>query len=346
MKTVNIAMLGSGFAAGLFMEGLENVNGQQVAVNYSRSADRARAFSKRWGIAQSSTDLDGIIARDDIDLFVIALPNEEHETVSLKLAAAEQNQVCTKPLGRNRSEAKRMFAAARVSGRMHGYAETEVFAPAVVKARQTIEGGGIGRVLWVRSREAHSGPHSAHFWDIDKTGGGAMSDLGCHCIEAARYFFGKEDDIVEVMAWGDRLVHHERTRRRGQRAPGAALCERRHRTLRAVVDHQGRARPAQRGARRRGLYLHRRDARRGDQLVHQPVRGLRNRKGRHRFRLDARAPGGGIQLRLSGRDAALRRVRAGRFDASRDVRDGYFVNCVLDAGYESMRERRWVRVEY
>ena len=27
-------------------------------------------------------------------------------------------------------------------------------------------------------------------------------------------------------------------------------------------------------------------------------------------------------------------------------RDGYFVNCVLDAGYESMRERRWVRVEY
>lgn len=148
MKTVNIAMLGSGFAAGLFMEGLANVNGQQVAVNYSRSADRARAFSKRWGIAQSSTDLDGIIARDDIDLFIIALPNEEHETVSLKLAAAEQNQICTKPLGRNRSEAKRMFAAARVSGRMHGYAETEVFAPAVVKARQTIEGGGIGRVLW------------------------------------------------------------------------------------------------------------------------------------------------------------------------------------------------------
>src|SRR5207249_1414294 len=88
-----------------------------------------------------------------------------------------------------------------VANSSQGYAETEVFAPCVVKARQMIEQGGVGRVLWVRSRESHSGPHSPHFWDIEKTGGGAMNDLGCHCIAAARYFFGKEDRIVEVMAW-------------------------------------------------------------------------------------------------------------------------------------------------
>ena len=82
----------------------------------------------------------------------------------------------------------------------------------MVKARETIEHGGIGRVLWVRSRESHSGPHSPHFWDVEKTGGGAMNDLGCHCIEAARYFFGKEDKVVEVMAWGAHLVHSERPR--------------------------------------------------------------------------------------------------------------------------------------
>ncbi len=28
-----------------------------------------------------------------------------------------------------------------------------------------------------------------------------MHDLGCHCIEAARYFFGKQDSVTEVMAW-------------------------------------------------------------------------------------------------------------------------------------------------
>src|SRR5436190_2478616 len=209
---VRIAMLGSGFVAEFYMQGLANVNGQQVVINYSRSRKRAKAFAKHWTIPETSTALDAVIARDDIDLFIIALPNQEHLPVSLALSKAKRHQVCTKPLARNRSEAKQMDAAARLSGAMHGYAETEVFAPAVVKAREVIEAGGLGRVIWVRSRESHSGPHSPHFWDVDQTGGGALNDLGCHCIEAARYFFGKQDKVVEVMAWGATLVHTDRTK--------------------------------------------------------------------------------------------------------------------------------------
>jgi len=204
-------MIGSGFVADFYLQGLADVNGQHVAVNWSRSLRRARAFHARWGTGGHTTDLDALIARPDIDLFIIALPNEMHEPVALALAKARRNQVCTKPLARNRREALRMLQAARSSGALHGYAETEVFAPAVVKARQTIEAGGVGRVLWVRSRESHSGPHSAHFWDAGRTGGGALNDLAPHCIEAARYFFGKEDKVVEVMAWGATLVHGRKT---------------------------------------------------------------------------------------------------------------------------------------
>src|SRR2546425_756360 len=194
------------------MQGLANVAGQRVVANYSRDKKRAKDFARRWSIPESTTDLGKLIARSDIDLYIIGLPNEAHLPVSLALSSARKNQVCTKPLARTKQEAKGMLDAARRSGAMHGYAETEVFAPCVVKARQAIEQGGVGRVLWVRSRESHSGPHSPHFWDIEKTGGGAMNDLGCHCIEAARYFFGKEDRIVEVMAWGACLVHKEKTK--------------------------------------------------------------------------------------------------------------------------------------
>lgn len=211
MKPVKIAMLGSGFVAEFYMQGLANVNGQTVVANYSRDLAKAEAFAARWGIAEATDSLTHLIARDDIDLYVIALPNEAHLPVSLALSAARRNQVCTKPLGRTAEEAFEMWQAAEASGMMHGYAETEVFAPCVVKAREMIESGGLGRVLWVRSRESHSGPHSPHFWDVEKTGGGAMNDLGCHCISAARYFFGKDDPIVKVMAWGKRLVHHDKT---------------------------------------------------------------------------------------------------------------------------------------
>ena len=170
MNNVSIAMLGSGFVAEFYMQGLANVAGAQVVVNYSRSKTRARDFGRRWSIPESSTALSIVVGRSDIDLYIIALPNEAHLPVSLQLSRAKKNQVCTKPLARTRKEAKAMLEAAKRSGALHGYAETEVFAPCVVRARQAIEQGGVGRVLWVRSRESHSGPHSPHFWDVERPG--------------------------------------------------------------------------------------------------------------------------------------------------------------------------------
>ena len=73
--------------------------------------------------------------------------------------------------------------------------------------RRPSEQGALGDVTWVRSREAHPGPHSAWFWDGRLTGGGAIIDLGCHCIEIIRNFVGKGNRPVEVMCHTDTLVH-------------------------------------------------------------------------------------------------------------------------------------------
>lgn len=206
MKNIRIAMLGSGFVANFYMLGLRDVPGHEVVVVQGREGS-AQPFAAEWGIAEATADLDRTIARDDIDLYLIALPNFLHKEFALKLAARRRNQVCTKPLARTGPEARAILDAANESGAIHGYAETEVFAPAVVRAERSIREGAIGRPLWVRSREAHGGPHTPWFWDPELAGGGALLDMGCHCIEAARYFFGKGDLPLEVMAWGDTLHH-------------------------------------------------------------------------------------------------------------------------------------------
>ena len=64
MEPVRIAMLGSGFVAGFYMQGLSDVPGQVVVANYSRSSERAREFASRWGIPQATTNLDELIARN------------------------------------------------------------------------------------------------------------------------------------------------------------------------------------------------------------------------------------------------------------------------------------------
>lgn len=346
MQPVRIAMLGSGFVAEFYLQGLANVNGQEVVVNYSRSADRAADFARRWKIAECSTKLEEVIARDDIGLFVIALPNEEHARVSEALSRARRNQVCTKPLARNRAEAARMFAAARDSGAIHGYAETEVFAPAVVKAREMIAAGGIGRVLWVRSRESHAGPHSPHFWDIEKTGGGALNDLGCHCIEAARYFFGKEDRVVEVFAWGATLVHGDKTRGEDNallvlkfESGGIAHCELSW-TTKGGLDLRNEIHGSD-----GSIFT---DVTRGTPVAAFTTRGAGYVVEKADTDLGWTRPLP-EEAFAYGYQAEMRHfvecVRDGRTPRE-TYEDGFVVNCILEAGYRAMCEGKWTRVDY
>lgn len=209
--TVRIGLLGSGFVSNFYMLGLKDVAGWEIPVVASPNAGHARRFAETWKIPESTSDVSGVIARKDLDLIVLGVPNHLHLDLAVQCARAGKHVVCTKPLGRNRREAKAMLDAVEAAGILHGYAETEVFSPAVMKARAYIEKGGIGRVLTVRSREAHSGPHADWFWKKEISGGGAMLDMGCHTIEAARYFVGKDNPITEVLAWTDRLFHHDRT---------------------------------------------------------------------------------------------------------------------------------------
>lgn len=205
---VRIALLGAGFVSDFYMQGLREVPGQEVAAVYSQTKERAAAFAEKWNLGHTTDRMEEAIEQGD--LVIIGLPNFVHKKAALAAARAGKPVVCTKPLARNADEAREMLEAVEAAGVMHGYAETEVFSPAVIQARRLIESGAVGKVLTVRSREAHSGPHAGWFWDPDLAGGGALVDMGCHCIAAARYFFGKDDAPVEVLAWGATL-HHDTT---------------------------------------------------------------------------------------------------------------------------------------
>ncbi|HEX7263357.1 MAG TPA: Gfo/Idh/MocA family oxidoreductase [Candidatus Dormibacteraeota bacterium] len=209
---VKIGLVGSGFVADFYMDGLRDVPGTEVVANYSRSRERAEDFGRRHGVARHYTTIEDLCADNEVQLVVIALPNHLHLPAVRVATARRKAIVCTKPLARNGAEAAEMVQLVRNAGVMHGYAETEVFSPDVMRAQAMIESGAIGDVLTVRAREAHSGPHAPHFWDAETAGGGALLDMGCHTVEAARYFFGKENRIKDVFAWGATLVHTDKTK--------------------------------------------------------------------------------------------------------------------------------------
>ena len=204
----SITMLGTGLIADFYTSTLHGQRGRdRVRVVYSRSEARGVDFSERWSIPEHTTDLAAAIEHPDTDVVVIGLPNFLHEEAIALVAGAGKAVLCTKPLGRTAAEAKRMLEAVERAGIFAGYLEDLCYTPKTLKAIASVRAGAIGDVTWVRSREAHPGPHSAWFWDGRLTGGGAIIDLGCHCIEIIRNFVGKGNRPVEVLCHTDTLVH-------------------------------------------------------------------------------------------------------------------------------------------
>jgi len=205
---MRICLLGSGLIANFYAMALHGHRSKdQITVVYSRTEKSAQQFSDRWEVPHVTTDMKAAIEHADVDVVIVALPNHLHEAAVLATASAGKAVLCTKPLGRTAAEALRMLAAVESAGVFAGYLEDLVYTPKTLKALQSVREGAIGKVLWCRSREAHPGPHSDWFWDRELAGGGAIIDMGCHCIEIARNFIGKQIRPVEVMCWGDTQVH-------------------------------------------------------------------------------------------------------------------------------------------
>src|SRR5829696_4992871 len=208
MKSHAISLLGTGLIGDFYTMTLHGQRGRdRVRVVYSRSAERGTAFSDRWSIPESTTDMEAAIRHPETDVVIVALPNHLHEEAVKAVAAAGKAMLCTKPLGRTAAEARRMLAMVEDAGVFAGYLEDLCYTPKTLKAVASVRGGAVGDVTWVRSRETHPGPHSAWFWDGRLTGGGAIIDLGCHCIEIIRSFVGKGNRPVSVMCTTDTLVH-------------------------------------------------------------------------------------------------------------------------------------------
>lgn len=201
-------MLGSGFIADFYAAAILAGRGRDTIGHvYSRTAENAAAFAAKWKVPRHGVDLQAAVEDDSTDVVIVALPNDLHEAAVIAAAKAGKAVMCTKPLGRDADEAARMLAAVESAGVFHGYLEDLVYTPKTLKAIESVRNGAVGRVLWVRSRETHPGPHSDWFWNPQRSGGGAIIDMGCHCIEIARSFIGKNVRPVEVVCWADTHVH-------------------------------------------------------------------------------------------------------------------------------------------
>jgi predicted dehydrogenase len=340
-----IGMLGSGFIADFYTKGIGYLKNAVVVANASRGeSKRGAEFAKRFGVPRTYTSIDALCADPEVDIVVVALPNQFHLEAVRAATKARKAVICTKPLGRNATEAAEMVRLVREAGVMGGYAENIVFAPDLIKMHEIVESGAIGRVLSVRAREGHSGPHASHFWDAETAGGGTLLDMGCHCIEAARLMFGKDQRIVDVFAWGATLSHGDKTTGEDNALMVMRYEDGRIATIEASWSAKGglEARTEVTGT----------DGRIVQDSLSTSLRAFLGRPtGYVAEKVDADT--GWVfpvpdETRVHGYDEQFRHF-AGAFLSGTPPRetfeDGYLVNCLIDAAYRSIKSGKWERVE-
>ncbi len=205
---MKIALLGSGFIARFYATSLHAQRRKdEIFSVYSRTLANAARLAGDYQLPHFTDNMEEAIGHSEVDVVLISLPNHLHEAAVKACVKYKKHVLCTKPLGRTAAEAKRMWQAVEQAGIFGGYLEDLCYTPKFLKSVASIKQGSIGKVLWTKSREAHPGPHSDWFWDKEKSGGGVIIDLACHCVEIGRNFIGKEVKPLEVMCWAATQVH-------------------------------------------------------------------------------------------------------------------------------------------
>ncbi|MFV1966307.1 MAG: Gfo/Idh/MocA family protein, partial [Pirellulaceae bacterium] len=195
----------------IHMRSLRQCSQAEVVSVASPTPGNAERFAKEWRISHHSTRAEEVMTRDDVDMVVIGAPNHVHCEWTCAAAEAGKHVVLEKPMCLNLAEADQMIEACRTAHVKLMYAEELCFAPKYVRLKQLLDSGALGFPTLIKQSEKHDGPHADHFWDVERSGGGVMMDMGCHAIQFFRWVLDR-NPIRTVFAQMSTQVHTARTR--------------------------------------------------------------------------------------------------------------------------------------
>ncbi|MBI9102100.1 MAG: Gfo/Idh/MocA family oxidoreductase [Spirochaetales bacterium] len=164
------------------------------------SREKAEETARRENLERAYADFDEMVADPSIDIIDIVTPNYLHKDQVLKALRSGKHVLCEKPLALNGREADEIERVAAESECTFGMIFNYRFIPAIMKARQLIEAGRLGEIYTFRAEYYHTGyqnPEKPWSWRMDRerSGGGALMDLGVHVIDLVRYLLGEVDSI-------------------------------------------------------------------------------------------------------------------------------------------------------
>jgi predicted dehydrogenase len=156
----------------------------------SRDLAKARQAADALGIATAYGSYEELLADPNIDAIYNPLPNQLHLPWTIKAAEAGKHVLCEKPLSLTVAEAKTLLAVRERTGVKIGEAFMIRSYTQWLRLRELLKEGRIGELRSVTGFFSYFNNDPANIRNQVESGGGALYDIGCYCIQAARYAFG------------------------------------------------------------------------------------------------------------------------------------------------------------
>lgn len=184
---------------------VENPNAELVCVADTHT-EYADSLAKELGCEVGS--IYEAISFPYTDVVVVSTPNKFHCKNAINAMNHSKNVFCEKPLATTVLDARQMLNVSHINDVSLKVSSNIRYFGNVLKAKELMDKGTIGDVLFLRGWVGHGGWNlkpDSWFVDQEIIGGGTFIDNGCHLLDIVRWYFG---DVKECIGYRTTL-HHE-----------------------------------------------------------------------------------------------------------------------------------------
>lgn len=193
MRKIRVGIIGSGgIAQACHMPAYQALAGVELHAVADINPQAARAAAEKFSVPHVFTDYRDLVAMPEIDVVSVCTPNAFHKGPTIAALKAGKHVLVEKPIAVNAAEGRAMLRAAKRAGKLLMVGLNNRFAATTQALKRAIDGGALGEIYFAEAvaTRRRGIPGWGGFTEKDKSGGGALVDIGVHILDLSLYLMG------------------------------------------------------------------------------------------------------------------------------------------------------------
>jgi len=213
-RIVKVGIIGcGGIANGKHMPSLSKLPNVEMVAFCDIIPERAEQAKTKYGTidAKVYTDYKQLLNDREIEVVHVLTPNREHADITVDALYAGKHVMCEKPMAKTAADARRMYEAAKATGKKLTIGYQHRHKPESIYAKQYIDSGALGEIYYANclAIRRRGTPNWGVFLDEEAQGGGPIIDIATHSLDLTLYLMNNYEPEMVVGRTHKKLEHPE-----------------------------------------------------------------------------------------------------------------------------------------